>query len=52
MTQALVHARLTETEAKRFLRRLEKLIDEFRARESADGDPYGFALGFYPVDES
>jgi hypothetical protein len=51
MTQALLHARLTEAEAKRFVRRLDKLVDEFRDRETAEGDVYGFALGFYPLEE-
>src|SRR5213078_3236480 len=48
MTQALVHARLGEADARRFTRRLDKLVDDFRARETTEGEMYGFALGFYP----
>ena len=51
MTQALVHARLGEADARRFTRRLDKLVDDFRARESSEGELYGLALGFYPLEQ-
>lgn len=43
----LVHARLSEADARRFERRLEKLVEDFRARETADGEPFGLVLGLY-----
>jgi predicted ArsR family transcriptional regulator len=46
-TQALVHGRLTEADARRFVRKLERLVEEFRARETSDGAVYGFVAGFY-----
>ncbi len=52
MTQGLVHARLRDADAKRFLRRVRKLVDDFRAAEGDEGDIFGLAVGFYPLDES
>jgi DNA-binding transcriptional ArsR family regulator len=52
MTQALVHTRLNEADARRFMRRLDKLVDDFRARESSEGEMYALALGFYPLEHS
>jgi DNA-binding transcriptional ArsR family regulator len=49
--QALVHVRLTEAEARRFRKRLDKLVDDFRARETQDGATYGFVTGFYPMPD-
>jgi hypothetical protein len=44
---ALLHARLAPADAERFQRRLRKLMDDFRARESADGEAFGFAFALY-----
>jgi DNA-binding transcriptional ArsR family regulator len=43
----LVHARLSPADARRFERRLEKLLDDFQAREAPDGEPFGLVVGFY-----
>jgi DNA-binding transcriptional ArsR family regulator len=45
-----VHARLSPADARRFERRLEKLLDDFRARETPDGDPFGLVVGLYVKD--
>jgi DNA-binding transcriptional ArsR family regulator len=52
MTQALIHVRLTEAEARRVMRRLDKLVEDVRARETAEGEMRGLALGFYPLEAS
>lgn len=44
---ALVHARLSPADARRFERRLEKLVEDFRARETADGEPFGLVVALY-----
>jgi DNA-binding transcriptional ArsR family regulator len=46
-TFAVVRARLTDADAKRLTKRLEKLIDDFRAAESATGNEYGLAAALY-----
>jgi DNA-binding transcriptional ArsR family regulator len=46
-TFAVLRARLSDHDAKRFARRLSKLIDEFRAAEDPDGEPYGLAVAQY-----
>jgi len=46
-TFAVVRARLTDADAKRLSRRLERLIDDFRAAESATGEEYGLAAALY-----
>lgn len=46
-TFAVVRTRLTDADAKRLTRRLEKLIDDFNAAESADGEEYGLAAALY-----
>lgn len=43
----LVHARLSPADARRFERRLEKLLEDFQAREMPDGEPFGLVVGFY-----
>lgn len=40
-------ARLSDADARRLVRRLEKLIDDFRAADGAEGDEYGLAAAFY-----
>jgi DNA-binding transcriptional ArsR family regulator len=49
-TFGLVHARLDEVDARRLLRRLEKVVDDFRARETPAGEPFGMAVAFYPTE--
>lgn len=46
-TDTDVRARLTDADARRFVRRLEKLIDDFRAADGPEGDDYGLAAAFY-----
>ena len=46
-TFAVVRARLTDADARRLTRRLERLIDDFRAAESAEGEEYGLAAALY-----
>ena len=43
----VLRVRLSPADAKRFDRRLTKLMDEFRACDDADGTPYGLALALY-----
>src|SRR6266536_695905 len=42
-TFAVLRARLTDHDARRFARRLEKLHDEFVAADDPDGEPFGLA---------
>jgi len=46
-TFGVVRARLSDADARRLVRRLEKLIDDFRAADGPDGDEYGLAAAFY-----
>jgi DNA-binding transcriptional ArsR family regulator len=46
-TFAVVRARLTDADAKRLTKRLERLIDDFRAAEAKSGREYGFAAALY-----
>jgi hypothetical protein len=47
-TFAVVRANLTNADARRLTRRLEKLIDDFRAADSPDGTAaYGLAAALY-----
>jgi DNA-binding transcriptional ArsR family regulator len=46
-TFGVVRARLSETDARRLVRRLEKLIDDFRAADGPEGEEYGLAAAFY-----
>lgn len=43
----VLRVRLSQADAKRFDRRLTKLMDEFRACDDPDGTPYGLALALY-----
>jgi DNA-binding transcriptional ArsR family regulator len=45
----LVLSRLTASDIKRFERRLEKLIDDFRAADLAGGSPYRLVSAFWPT---
>ena len=44
---ALVRVRLSPADAKRFNRRLDKLVDDVRAAETPDGDTWGLAAALY-----
>jgi DNA-binding transcriptional ArsR family regulator len=46
-TFALLHRRLSEKDAQRFLRRLERLIDDFHETGS-EGDEFALVVGLYP----
>lgn len=43
----VIRVRLNEEDAKRFDRRLDRLMDEFRKAESPQGEPYGLAIALY-----
>jgi DNA-binding transcriptional ArsR family regulator len=43
----VLRVRLNHADAKRFDRRLTKLMDDFRGCEDPDGTPYGLALALY-----
>jgi DNA-binding transcriptional ArsR family regulator len=43
----VLRVRLNPADAKRFDRRLTKLMDEFRTCDDPDGTPYGLALALY-----
>ena len=47
-----VRSRLTSADAKRFERRLKRLIEDFRAAESPEGAAYALASGFWPAEPS
>jgi DNA-binding transcriptional ArsR family regulator len=47
-TQGLIHTRLSPADARRFVRRLEKLVSDFRTSEDPDGVPMGLAIALYP----
>jgi DNA-binding transcriptional ArsR family regulator len=49
-TFGLVHARLREADAKRLMRRLDAVVQEFRERETPEGDEFGLALALYPLE--
>jgi len=46
-TFGLVTARLADADARRLTRRLKKLIDDFRAADSAEGKAFGLAGALY-----
>lgn len=49
-TFGLLHTHLREIDARRFRKRLDKLIEEFRARDDAHGIEYGLAIAMYPLE--
>ena len=49
MTAALSHARLAPADARRLIKRLDKLLVDFRALEDPDGELFGFAASLYPT---
>lgn len=48
----LVLSRLTEKDAERFARRIDRLLDDYRAADSPEGAAYRLALAFWAVDRS
>lgn len=46
-TFGVVRARLAARDARRLVRRLEKLIEDFSAADGPDGEEYGLAAAFY-----
>lgn len=46
-TFAVLRVRLTDQDARRFTRRLEKLHEDFVAADDADGEPFGLAVALY-----
>jgi len=46
-TFGVVRARLSDADARRLVRRLEKLIDDFRAADGPEGAEFGLAAAFY-----
>jgi DNA-binding transcriptional ArsR family regulator len=46
-TFAVLRGRISEKDARRFERRLERLANDFRAAETADGDHLGLAFALY-----
>lgn len=48
ITFASLYVRLSEPDARRFKRRLDRLVEDFRAAETADGEPHGLVFGLYP----
>jgi DNA-binding transcriptional ArsR family regulator len=46
-TFAVLRCRLADGDARRFMRRLEKLVDEFRAADTPEGEPFGLAVSLY-----
>lgn len=52
MSAGLVHARLRPVQARRIIRRLDKLIVDFRALDDPAGEPFGFAVGVYPISRA
>ena len=48
----LVLSRLTKAQAGRFDRRLEKLIDDFRAADAPGGKPHRLALAYWKVSDA
>jgi DNA-binding transcriptional ArsR family regulator len=44
--------RLSEADARRFKRRLDRLVDDFRAGETADGEPHALVFCLYPAGAS
>jgi DNA-binding transcriptional ArsR family regulator len=49
MTAGLSHARLTPAHARRLIKRLDKLLVDFRALEDPEGELFGFAASLYPT---
>jgi DNA-binding transcriptional ArsR family regulator len=46
-TSSVLHARLSDRDAKRFQRRLERLAEEFQEADTPGGEPFGLATALY-----
>lgn len=46
-SSGVIRVRLGDDDARRFNRRVDRLLAEFRAAEDPDGDPYGLAVAMY-----
>jgi DNA-binding transcriptional ArsR family regulator len=46
-TFAVLRVRLTDADARRFVRRLDKLTDDFLAADDPEGEPYGLAEAMF-----
>jgi DNA-binding transcriptional ArsR family regulator len=46
-SSGVIRVRLNEDDARRFNRRVDRLLAEFREAEDPDGDPYGLAVAMY-----
>jgi DNA-binding transcriptional ArsR family regulator len=49
---ALLRLRLDPISARRFNRRLDRLVEDARAAETPDGEPWGLALALYRTDRT
>jgi hypothetical protein len=49
MTAGLAHTRLRPAAARRFIRRLDKLLVDFRALEDPEGELFAFAASVFPT---
>jgi DNA-binding transcriptional ArsR family regulator len=49
-TFSLMHVRLAEGDARRFIRRLERLYEDFGARENAGGRTFTLVTGLFPPE--
>jgi hypothetical protein len=52
MTAGLAHARLSPADARRMIKRLDKLMVDFRALEDPNGELFGFAASLHPTPEA
>jgi DNA-binding transcriptional ArsR family regulator len=46
-SSGVIRVRLNDDDARRFNRRVDRLLAEFREAEDPDGDPYGLAIAMY-----
>ena len=46
----VVHARVAESDARRFAQRLEELASDFQSFDDEDGRVFGFVSGVYATD--
>lgn len=49
-TFSTLHARLSDADARRLSRRLQRIGEEFRARDTPGGRRVGFVFSLYPLD--
>jgi hypothetical protein len=49
---AFLHIRLSETDARRFERRIAKLTEDFCRRATAEGRMYGLVTGLFPTEDA